>query len=453
MPKNIKELRQQRSAKATRGKAATAEFNALAAKETRTDEEEAKLKALSEELDALEREVTDLDGQIEAEEKAAKRSALFEVAPNGGGEARRAFGGGARTVNEPNPETTGGFKALTEFALAVRNATTGQGYDPRLANIDGGVERGAAPSGYQQNGGSSGEGFLVPTQYREGIWELAFDEPDLLNFVMPEPTSGNSVKIGKDETTPWGSSGVVAAWRSEGSQMVASRAAATGMIVELHELYAFVLATQEVLDDGPRLQDRLTRQAAKAISWKASDAIMWGDGNGKPLGFMNSGAVVTVAKESGQAADSLAVKNILKMNSRVLRAGGRRPIFLANSDVDPELGTLTIGDAPAFLPNNQPLTSPYEGTLRGKPLLYTEHCKALGDLGDIALCDFSGYYMATKQGGGVDFAASIHLFFDYNIQAFRWIFRMGGQPYLSAPVDRANSANKKSHFVTLAERA
>lgn len=450
----LKELRQQRSQKATRGKAALVEHNTLATNTDRTAEQDAKLALLSTELDALETEVSDLDAQIAAEEKAAVRGALFAVAPPAGtAAARAAFGQAARTANEPNPVTTNGFKALTEFALAVRSAQTGQGFDPRLSGVGEGAELSAAATGFHQNQGTAGEGFLVPTEYREAIWEMTFAEPDLLSMVTPEPTAGNTVKIAKDETTPWGSAGVTAAWASEGSQMVASRAAMTGMIVELHELRAFVLATQEVLDDGPRLQDRLTRQAARAISWTASDAIAWGDGNGKLQGFMVSPSLVTVSKEAGQAADTLAVKNITKMNSRVLRAGGQRPVFLANSDIDPELASLTIGDVPAFLPNNQPLTSPYEGFLRGKPLLYSEHCKALGDLGDIMLCDFSGYYCATKQGGGIDFAASIHLFFDQNISAFRWIFRIGGQPFLSAPVTRAKAgAQTKSHFVTLEAR-
>jgi hypothetical protein len=31
---------------------------------------------------------------------------------------------------------------------------------------------------------------------------------------------------------------------------------------------------------------------------------MWGDGNGKPLGFMNAAAWSRSAKEAGQAADT-----------------------------------------------------------------------------------------------------------------------------------------------------
>lgn len=446
----LKELRAQRHKQATRGKAAVTELNTLSAKADRTAEEDAKLEALDAELTALEAEVAELDKKIATEEASARRGALFATTTAPGGERRAAFGAG-RTVGEPNPETTGGFHSMAEFAVAVRNAQMNLSTDQRLFNGQEGAERGAAPANFQQNQGGSGEGFLVPSDFRQAIWELAFNEPDLLSMVNPEPTASNSVKIVKDESTPWGAAGVQAYWRAEGSQMLASKASQTGMNVDLHELYAFVLATSEVLQDAPRLQDRLTRQAARAISWKASDAIMWGDGNGKPLGFMNSPALVTVDKEGGQAADTLVVKNILKMNSRVLRNGGR-PIFLGNSDIDPELGAMTIGNVPAFLPNNQPLSSPWEGYIRGKPLLYTEHSSTIGDLGDLALVDMSGYFAATKQGGGIDFAASIHLFFDYNIQAFRWTFRFGGQPFLAAPVQPKNGPNTKSHFVTLQAR-
>jgi HK97 family phage major capsid protein len=441
----LKELRQQRSQKAQRGKAALDEHNTLAAKADRSADEDARLAALDAELTELETAVADLDKKIAKEESVARRGALFTTAAN------PAARSSARTVNEPGPGQAG-FKALTEFAMAVRAAQTGSGFDQRLAQIDEGQGLGAAPAGYQQNQGSSGEGFLVPQTFREQIWELTFDAPDLLSLVTPEPTIGNSVTIPKDESTPWGAAGVQAYWRSEAAQLTASKYAINQTTVQLHELSAYVLATQEVLDDAPRLQDRLTRQAARAISWKASDAIMWGDGNGKPLGFMNAASLVTVSKESGQAADTMAVKNILKMSSRVLRQGGR-PIWIANSDVEPELAALTIGNIPFFLPNSQPGASPiYEGTIRGKPTMFSEHSSTIGDLGDIVVADLSGYYLLTKQGGGIDFAASIHLFFDYNIQAFRWIFRLGGQPFLSAPVSPKSGTNTKSHFVTLEAR-
>lgn len=444
----LKELRKQRSDKATRGKAALTELNALAAKTDRTTEEDTRMGQLDAELTTLEADVAGLDAKIKAEEDAARRGGLFATsAVNPAPVAALSAG---RTVGEPGPGTNG-FHAMAEFAHAVRNAVMGSGVDPRLTAQPEGAGLGAAPANFHQNQGAAGEGWLVPQDWRQEIWTVAFDGTDLLGMVTPEPTASNSVKLTKDESTPWGASGVQAYWRAEAGKMDPSKAAQTGMTVDLHELFAFVLATDELLSDAPRLSNRLNVQAGRAIRWKASDAIMWGSGVGQPLGFMNAPSLVTIDKENAQAADSLAVKNILKMNSRMLRTGGR-PVFLGNSDIDPELGALTIGNVPAFLPNNQPLTSPFEGTLRGKPLLYTEHCKTIGDKGDLVLWDPAGYYAVTKQGGGIDMQASIHLYFDYGMQAFRWTFRLGGQPFLSAAVAPANGPNTKSHAVALADR-
>jgi hypothetical protein len=43
---------------------------------------------------------------------------------------------------------------------------------------------------------------------------------------------------------------------------------------------------------------------------------------------------------------------------------------------------------------------------------------------------------------------SIHLWFDQAINAFRFILRMNGQPWLSAAIARKNGSNTLSHFVT-----
>lgn len=433
--KDLKKLRQARADKAKAGKTALDALNVLLGKAELTDAETAQLAALEAEVDKLEADVKALDGEIAAEEKSARRATLF-------GSSSITVPALSTTVRDLDPVRTGGFHNLAEFATSVRNLQLNGAQDPRL---------GAAPSTYQQNQGAAGEGWLVPTEFREQIWGLVFNDDSLLALCNPEPTNSNAIQIPKDETTPWGASGVQAYWRAEAGQMAASKAAITGTMLQLHELYAFVLATSELLDDAPRLNSRLTLQAARAIKWKASDAVVWGDGNGKPLGFMNAPALVTVSKESGQSG-AMDIKNLFKMYARLLRTGGR-PIWLANADVLPYLAPLTMGNVPAWLPNNAPITGdPADGNILGRGVFFNEHMQTFGTLGDIALADLSGYALATKAGGGVDFAASIHLFFDYNIQAFRWTFRVGGQPYLSKPVSPANGANTKSHFVTLQAR-
>ena len=351
MPKNINELRAKRQAKARRGVDATARYNVLGAQATRTEAEETEFTALAAELDTLEADVAGLDREIVAEEAAARRGSLFGAA------SPRAFGGAGRVVNEPNPATTGGFKSMSEFANSVAQVAMGH-HDARL---------GATTGTYNSNGGAAGEGFLVPPEYSSQVWDIAFENTDLLGMVNPEPTNSNSVFKPKDETTPWGSVGVQAAWRSEGQQMTATKLAVTGELMTLHELYAFCAASQEVLSDAPMLQDRLTRQAGDAIKWKASDSIMYGDGAGKPLGMMKAPALITVGKDANQAAKMVTISNLANMAARVLRTGGK-PMWIANPDVMPQLVQLTLGNVPAYMPINQPVQdSPWDGYLLGYP--------------------------------------------------------------------------------------
>jgi HK97 family phage major capsid protein len=291
----------------------------------------------------------------------------------------------------------------------------------------------------------------VPPQFSDTIWELVTAQDDLLNLVGPEPTSSNVVMKLADETTPWGSTGVQAAWRTEAQQMTASKLATSKKFVTLEELYAFVLATDELLQDAPRLNDRLTRQSARAISWKASDAIMWGTGAGQPLGFMSAPALVTVSKESGQAAATLAVNNLAKIFSRILVQPGSTPLWIGNRDILPQLIPLTIGNQPVWVSPSAGLHDAPGGFLLGLPLRWSEHASTLGTLGDLVLIDPQGYY-AVQRDSQPQFASSIHLYFDYGVQAFRWTFRFGGEPFLSAAVSPAHGSNTKSSFVTLQAR-
>lgn len=434
--KKLKQLRQRVNDLRKQGKDKLAQYQALEAKDARTEAEEAQMTALDAELDQLAKDLRSAEEDLDKEEKKAARENAFLVP------ADARF-----SSNEQDPAQTGGFANMAEFAVAVRSACMNQGRDSRLQRFYG------APTNFhQEQGGSVGEGFEVPPQMRNDIWEMVFGAGDLIDLVDMEPTSQNAVQFLKDESTPWGSTGIFARWRSEGTQMDAQKLATKQQLTQLHELFCFVLATDELLEDAPRLANRLTRKAAEAIRWKASDSIGYGSGAGQPLGYFNAPCLVTVSKEGSQTADTINTTNIAKMYSRLLVFPGDSPLWLANRDIVPQLVGLTIGNQPVWTPVNSGLQGAPDGFLMGYPVRFTEHAKTLGDKGDLQLVNLKGYY-ATQKTGGVRFATSIHLFFDYAVQAFRWMFRIGGQPYLSAAVSPANGSSTKSHFVVLEERA
>jgi HK97 family phage major capsid protein len=424
------------------GKTKLAALNALLAVTEPTDEQKAQITALEAEVDAVETDLNAVNTDIAKKEAAQRRQALF-AAPSS-----IIIGERARfTSNEPDPVARGGFQSMAHFATTVRD----------FCRPGGGATQGlgAAPATYMQNAGAAGEGFLVPPEFRQAIWDLVFGGYDLLSMFSPTPTASNSVQFAKDETTPWGSSGVQAYWRAEAAQLTPSRLALTGVGVPLHEVYAFVQATDEVLADAPLLQDRLTVKAAAAINYKISDAIMFGDGVGKPFGYFNSPAKIAQAKDTGQTAATITVTNLTNMRTRLMPDSLNRSMWVGNSEIEPQLVNLSIGNFPVFMPWNTGLRDAPGAMLMGRPLQYIWQAYTLGTEGDLMLFDPTGYFLLTKEGGGIDFAASIHLFFDYNVSAFRWIFRVGGQPVLSAVVSppTGRSTVTRSHFVSLATRS
>ncbi len=440
MKKNLKEMRAALGAAKAKGKAKVDAYEALRGKAELSAEETVRLEALDAEIEAIEAEVAALEADISAEETRARRSAAFG--------ASTAITSTQRVQvlrDAPNPERTNGFNSMAEFARAVRLASSNTGYDDRL--------NAAAPANIHQNGGNAGEGYLVPAEFRQQIWDAVFSGFDLLPMFSPSPTSSNLVNFVKDETTPWGSVGVRAFWRAEASLMTASKLSLQGGSCPLHEIFALCGATEELLHDAPQLNNRLTVKAAAAIRYVASRAIFEGSGAGQPLGFTTSGGpLITQAAEGGQTAGTIVLQNLAKMMTRLQPSSLGSSFWMASPEVLPQLVGLTIGNIPVFTPPNAGATEAPAGYILGRPLIYTEHNNPLGQVGDICLVDPAGYLALTKEGGGIDFASSIHLWFDQAATCFRWIFRIGGQPLLSAPISPAKGSLTKSHFVTLAAR-
>jgi HK97 family phage major capsid protein len=418
----------------------------LLAKENPSAEETERATAI---LKAESGEIAVIDAQL------TEFAALFEAERTAPAAAVRQPASGGTPEDPEVKDPKRGFRDMAEFALAVRKAGPGPahpGVDPRLLNL---ADRqphnvGAAPTGFMEEGGAVGEGYLVPPEMRSEIWKLIFGAEGILEFLQPEPTGSNQVKFTKDETTPWGATGVQAVWVDAGEQLTKSTHAHKQGMNQLFRLAAYVLVTDELEEDAPNLSSKLTVGAAGAINWKAEEACMWGDGVGKPLGWMGSGALVTQTKEGSQVAATIVTKNISKMFSRCLNPTLAK--WFCSKDTLPQIMELTIGNQPVWTPPNSGFANAPGGFLLGRPIAFSRHCQVLGTKGDIQIVDPTGYLLNVKTGG-IKFASSIHLFFDYAVNAYRWMFRIGGTPILSAAVSPAKGSNTESHFVTLETRA
>jgi HK97 family phage major capsid protein len=102
---------------------------------------------------------------------------------------------------------------------------------------------------------------------------------------------------------------------------------------------------------------------------------------------------------------------------------------------------------PVYLPPGGYSAAPYS-TIYGRPAFIMDACSALGTEGDIILFNPKSYLAVTKSDG-LRADVSIHLYFDADVTAFRFVMRVGGQSYWAQPVTRSNSASTLSNIVTL----
>lgn len=429
-----------------------AEANGLTAKVadgTITEQERARLSAIMDDRaaegdkPAYVSELTQVNQAIAAQERLMNEQRSMAAAPGVNQDTETEANAGRTVPAEAKKK----FGTLGEQMVAIANAGRRIAVDDRL--------EWQAASGMNEGGGQDG-GFLIQQDFVPELMMRAYDRSDLLSRTRQLPVSPNSngVKINalKDSSRANGTrfGGVQAFWTGEGQQKVGSQLAFRQMDLRLHKLTGLLYATDELLDDAVMLNSFIPEVFGDEFAFKIDDAIFEGNGAGMPLGVMNSGALVSIAKESGQAADTVVVENIVKMWARLWLRSRKTAIWTINQQVEPQLMTMKIGDTPIYLPAGSIEGDPFSRLL-GRPIIPTEFNSALGDKGDVMLMDLQQYL--TIQKGGLKQDVSIHARFINDETTFRFVLRMDGQPIWDAPLTPFKGADTLSPFVTIADRA
>jgi len=385
---------------------------------------------------------------------AGRRTAPAQV-QNSGREEDDEPAAGRRVFVPPSNQherNRWGWKSFGDFASAVHSACTNRGTDSRLQN---------AATTYGSEGVGADGGFVVPPEFRAGIMQKVTAEDSLLSRCDPLETSGYAITVPKDETAPWGTAGIQAYWDGEAATLTQKKPALENVTIRTNKLTCLVPVTDELLEDGPALGSYIQTRAPNVIDFKVTDAIINGSGAGQPLGILNSPSTVSQAAEGSQAAGTLHGLNIVKMWARMPAAWRATAVWLIHPDIEPLLMSagLQVGN-PAqstftggqliYMPPGGISGSPY-GTLLGKPVLPYQSCKAPGTVGDIIFASM-GQYAALQKAGGLKADSSIHLYFDQDLTAFRFRFRLGGQPWWSTAISALNGSTTYGPFVTLAAR-
>lgn len=418
-------------------------------------EEETELEANIAEFDKIELDIKRRE-KVAGQEARLAASAGRKAAPNVVATDKDGDGVKGKRLEVPRASATErsrwGWHNLGDFFTAVKESETTGKVDPRIVN---------APTTYGSEGVGADGGFAVPPEFRSAILQKVLGDDSLLGFCDQSETSSNSVTWPKDETAPWGSTGINAFWDGEAATLTQRKPAFESTTCKVNKLTCLVPVTDELLEDAPQMNTYIPRKAGDVIDFKCTDAIINGTGAGMPLGILNSPATVSQAAEASQVAGTIHGLNIINMWARMPARWRREAVWLCHPDVEPWLmrAGLQVGPAAAgaatggtlvWMPPGGLSQSPY-ATLLGRPIIPSQACKAVGTVGDIIFADLK-QYAAVLKAGGLRTDVSIHVYFDTDHTAFRFILRMGGQPWWSAPIAAKSGSTTYGPFVTLAAR-
>lgn len=365
----------------------------------------------------------------------------------------------APVVSAEEPAASNGprlFGSLGEQLLAVRQAAVNpQATDQRLFAIQAAVPG----TGSNTTVGSDG-GFLIQQNFQPGILDRIFAGSQLAQYCNPREIgagfNGTAWNVIDETSRADGSrgGGVQAYWIAEGASITASRPKLARQELNLGKLAALWYATDEQLQDATATESFAEAEFVDELSFKLDAAIYAGTGAGIPQGILSANALVSVAKETGQAAATLLGENVKKMFSRMSPRSLGNAAWYINQEVWPQVFDLYhavgTGGVPLFIPSGGISETP-GGALLGRPIRVIEQAEALGTKGDISFLDLSRYLLIRK--GGVQKAASIHVQFLTDETAFRWILRVNGRPMPLAALTPYKGSATTSPFITLDTRS
>lgn len=432
--------------------AASAGNRGLTADEQKRDDEiDARLQAIATETALLERQLArEASLALSGPAAVATLSQMHDRAED------RPWGHelGVRLIEQPDgTRALGGVKFAAETALgaclqAIMRAGGGGPIDPRFF---------AGPSGGNTGDPAAG-GFSVGTDLSAFLFQLGAEASVLLPYCNSFEVSQDSDSIeapyitNTSRATGSRFGGVRVYRRKEAATVAASYPEEEKFRLELADLLGLAYQTDRLIKDA-RLMGQLYATAFRnEFAFTIDDELVRGDGVGECQGVLNSPALVSVAKETGQAAATIVSNNLSKMWIRLPARSKSKAVWFVNGEAGPQFDVLSIAAGTGAL-EPRFITYGPDGVMRikGRPVVELEQCAALGTVGDLLLLDMSEYLVIRK--GALEQAESDHVRFIYAERTFRWLQRINGKsPWRSAVTPFKGSATL-SPFVALDTRA
>lgn len=320
--------------------------------------------------------------------------------------------------------------------------------------------------------GGSTYGYLIKPEFYGSLFEFAAEDSVLypygLNVPIGTTNELNIPTLDQYLTNASGQSSQYAGlWvgrKGEADARPRSDAKLRNVTFKTTDLTGFTVLSRDLVADNYIAADMIIQRLfARAMAWKMDYECFNGDDVGKPLGYFNSPALLTVTKVT---SSHIRLEDLFAMQAALHPASWKNAVWYAHQSCLADLGAI-ISASPnvlAYQPNTA-LSQAMElsimgktavndmkyraaGTLQGRPIYFTEKVPKLTVTGCLSLVDPTQYGIATR--AGLEVGLSEHFLFDTDQLAFRFKIRNDMRPmWLSYYTDP--SAVKYSPFIQLTQ--
>lgn len=300
----------------------------------------------------------------------------------------------------------------------------------------------------QTQGTGTAGGFLVPAIYERELLRVEDGlSSNLVNWVRKVPMETNQTYFPvKDQTvTPSSGSNAFNGGFSIGAVTEANAPGAAAAIafkqlsLTAIKFLAYTQCSTESVDNSdPAIQTIVGEGLVQTVN----DYIEYQIINGSSFtGIVGHASAI---KQIRATASRVKLVDLAKMKSRFV---GKRPIWVFNKSVEPELLQLEDANGNNVWLTNQNVQGAGAGMLYNIPYVFSQYNPTLGNEGDVMLIDGDSYILGENKTPVLE--ASRDFAFTSDLVTLRLGWRGIGKPMIVGPIKLADGTYTVSPFVVL----
>jgi len=324
--------------------------------------------------------------------------------------------------------------------------------DPRLRFFKEESEPGHESKQMVESVGASG-GFLVPTEFMARLYSVGAEDAIMRPRASIIRMNRRQIDIpvldqtGTTSGRPHWFGGMRFYWGEEAEEKTETEPKFRKVSLVAHKLIGYTRSSDELVDDSAiSLSDYLSGELGflGGVRWMEDYHFLRGTGVGQPLGIINAGATITVARQAGGTVGYIDLAN---MDEHFLPQG--RGLWVISQSLKSELRQV---QDPAgnyvWQPNAR---DGIPNTIFGWPVIFTEKVPLAGVAGDVLLIDPRYYLLGDRQATTIE--STQYDYWRYDQTSWRVVHRVDGQPWLSTYLTMQDGTTTVSPFVMLSDKS